>query len=767
MKVLKDYQEDARDSLYKYIEDLLEKENKTGKVILKAPTGAGKTFVATKLIEKLGREIQDKDLTFIWISIGKGNLQQQSYFSVKRDISDLIKCELLDDNYIGTKESLGENEVLFLNWEKINWKNENGEWTNKLMKERELVNLPSILEKTKENGNKIILIIDESHYAADSENSIELINTIIKPNVILEMSATPLIKEYDMMKKIEPMDVIKSGMIKNEIIINQDLEEVYSIEDELTSEELVLEAAYRKRKELEEKYIKQGENIVPLVLIQIPNSDLGRDKKEIIEKFFEKKGINYENGLYAWLEDEDKTKITFQERMNKILPNDSNIKFLIFKQAIDTGWDCPRAEILVKFRETKSLTFEIQTLGRILRMPNAKHYNDEELNKAYVYTNIQSIKVKKEEYNPNIIKSLYSNRSDCYGNVKLTSFYKKRGNQGDIAANFYSYFERFFCKYFNIELNTLAPYADNYKKIKEKGIIFDDKVEYSLIQNGEIPSYVIDEIKKEEFDKGSTFGIKISKNDLQYKFEEILIENLNGFPKVRSLPTIKQSIFITLKKHLNLNIANGGAIFIQNFIVNNKKIFSQILDSSIKEYKKDMQSAKDDKILEKVNEDWEVPVKKYFNDQTWHEVKNVQLSLYQPFYVENATNSLEMKFIDYLQENYEKINWFWKNGSDDVETNFGIKIPETEKTFRPDFIVSFKDGRIGIFDTKGGQYYDDDKNKSNALSLYIVNERNRKNRNVFGGLVILDDNKFRIFTHDNFESFKENPNRWEYMDNLL
>jgi len=69
---------------------------------------------------------------------------------------------------------------------------------------------------------------------------------------------------------------------------------------------------------------------------------------------------------------------------------------LIFKQAIDTGWDCPRAHILVKFRESHSETFEIQTVGRILRMPEQKHYASEELNRGYIYTNVQSIIVKKK-----------------------------------------------------------------------------------------------------------------------------------------------------------------------------------------------------------------------------------------------------------------------------------------------------------------------------------------------------------------------------------
>ena len=60
--------------------------------------------------------------------------------------------------------------------------------------------------------------------------------------------------------------------------------------------------------------------------------------------------------------------------------------FLLFKQALTTGWDCPRAKILVKLRENMSETFEIQTLGRLRRMPKAKHYGKEILDCSYLYT---------------------------------------------------------------------------------------------------------------------------------------------------------------------------------------------------------------------------------------------------------------------------------------------------------------------------------------------------------------------------------------------
>lgn len=66
---------------------------------------------------------------------------------------------------------------------------------------------------------------------------------------------------------------------------------------------------------------------------------------------------------------------------------------LIFKQAIAQGWDCPRAAILVSYRNINSPEFGIQTVGRILRMPHQKHYKNDALNYGYVYSNIETNRI--------------------------------------------------------------------------------------------------------------------------------------------------------------------------------------------------------------------------------------------------------------------------------------------------------------------------------------------------------------------------------------
>ena len=231
----------------------------------------------------------------------------------------------------------------------------------------------SIIQNTKEDGRQIILIIDESHHTASSEKSRELIE-IISPKLTVEVSATPQLREDASTSiKVNLSDVKEEEMIKNDILVNPEFMEVKV--GSKSADEIVIEQALKKRVQLRKLYEMEKTDINPLVLIQLPSkkNDLDDKKDEVLRILKENFGLTEENGKVAvWLS-EDKS-----DTLPNIEKNDNDIEVLIFKEAIALGWDCPRASILVIFRETKSFTFTIQTIGRIMRMPELRHYNNSE-----------------------------------------------------------------------------------------------------------------------------------------------------------------------------------------------------------------------------------------------------------------------------------------------------------------------------------------------------------------------------------------------------
>jgi len=762
-KQLKNYQEKAVSKLLSRTKELFDENLDKRTIVFQAPTGSGKTFMMSQYIEQLIEEFEDKDLCFLWLSIGKGALHIQSYDSLRKEFQGFPECNLLEQEFFGSRKEIDKNEVVIANWEKLRAKDsKTGEWKNILMKDKETINFRELIHNTKEAGKTIILIIDESHSNSTSERAIELRDEIVNSDLTIEMSATPTLREgeYNEKVQVQPNDVIEEGMIKKEIVINENID---SIDDnEITSQELILEMAFKKREELKNIYKQEGININPLVLVQLPSSEAGEDKKEFVKNFLAEKGINYDNQkLAVWLSEE---KVNNEKEF--VTPNESNVDFLIFKQAIDTGWDCPRAQILVRFREIRSIVFEIQTVGRILRMPEAHHYANDTLNKGYVYTNVKSLEVKKETYNPNIIKSINVKRKDIYKPIKLKSYYRNRLDFGDVTLSFYKVLEKTFCDYFNIEMDKseFNIHNTNKEKIKEKISVEGLDNQDEIILNKEIDTKHFDHITEEKIKADETLRANLSQNDLFYAFENIIKMNLQGFAPKRSIPTVKQALYRWFKKYLNLNYHGNGLIYIQNVVLNNAEIFSKLFDESIKNYKpvKEKEIKEKIKELEEWNEEWEITENRNYNPYTYKKYDSYKLNIYEPCYL-NFDNTLEEDFIKFLEEHNDKIEWWYQNGNEHMALNFGIKY-NTKSTFQPDFIVKFKDGRIGIFDTKAsGDREDENKIKGEALQKYIE-EENKKGKKIFGGLVIKDNNQFRINQEKEYISFKENKDNWNFLE---
>src|SRR3972149_4609080 len=408
-KTLK-YQEEAVDKLVIQANELLERSGpKT--CIFKAPTGSGKTIMMAEFLARFVENRKDgKSFSFIWAAPRK--LHNQSKEKLENYYKDTrtLQCSNIEDL---TDKKIGENEILFLNWESINKKD------NVFVRENENdFNLTSIVENTLDEGREIILIIDESHHTASAENTKGLVE-IMKPKITIEVSATPhMTSDYRVVVEFE--DVKAEGMIKKEVAINPELKEE-NLEGK-GSDEFILEQAIARREELKRHFKAIGkEDINPLLLIQLPDrSSMDfEDKKEEIENLLNREfKINTDNGRLAIYLSEDK------RNLENISKNCNEVEVLIFKQAIALGWDCPRAYILVLFREWHSERFSIQTVGRIMRMPEIMRYDIEEVDKGYVYTNIANNNIKIEEELARDYFTIYtSKRTETYKPIDIVSYH--------------------------------------------------------------------------------------------------------------------------------------------------------------------------------------------------------------------------------------------------------------------------------------------------------------------------------------------------------
>ena len=405
--------------------DLLRLTGHRKTLIFKAPTGSGKTVMASQMLAELTEELQSRgdspyqQVAFIWIAPNK--LHQQSYFKMKNYFTEtrLLKPVMYDeiDQSEGTIKA---GEILFVNWESINKEK------NVMVRDSEQnVSLYEITRRTQEEaGLPIVVVIDEEHlfWSKSADKSAKVLQKI-NPKVEIRISATPK-SNSDHKVTVSREEVVKEEMIKKQVVLNPDITKGYNDENELNIH--LIQCALQKRKLLAEAYKREGTNINPLLLIQLPNDtseSMSSEDLAIADQvktyLREIKNITTENKkLAVWLSGE-------KENLEGLEEQDNMTEVLLFKQAIALGWDCPRAAVLLIFRKLQSNQFTIQTVGRILRMPEQKFYKNDLLNVGYVYTDISKdqIQIVAEDMDYLNKDALQAIRKENLQNVALQSYY--------------------------------------------------------------------------------------------------------------------------------------------------------------------------------------------------------------------------------------------------------------------------------------------------------------------------------------------------------
>lgn len=709
------YQNTATRELLQYAERLL-RQTGNKKLVFKAPTGSGKTITMAEFLTQFADDNDHPPCAFIWTAPRQLHEQSKERIELYFENTRVMECSFFEDL---NDRQIGENEILFFNWESVRQEN------NIYIRENEQDNnLSNIIERTREAGRAIVLIVDESHFHAQAETSQNLI-AAISPNLTIEVSATPVMQNPDQMVSVDIEDVKAEEMIKKAVILNEDFKSVVSrgrtIKSELagSTDDIVLREALKKREELAKAYKAEDIAVNPLLLIQLPDRRGQADEDRqtmIVRTLKDKHGISVENGKLAIYLSENK------ENLENLTRNDNEAEVLIFKQAIALGWDCPRAHILVLFREWHSPVFSIQTLGRIMRVsePERGYYDNNILNFAYVYTNIDDI-VIKEDIGGGYVVIHTSNRIAKYKPVELPSVHRKRHRE---QTRLSPLFTRLF-------LDEAQKYTSNDKKGLKKVISTrGQRVQPAFITDWRTEN--IDTIAGERIQANMQIE-RASDMDLQRLFDYFVRKNLSPFhPEDRSVGRLKESIYQFFGKEMKMTRADHFRDII-NIVLSedNRPHFEAVIDSAKRTYI----TATERREKEIVEDVWKVPERLTFPDG--YVETNAKKSVMMPFFSNERWQS-EKAFIDFLERPRNSVSWWFKNGDRDA-TFFAVpyKTGDDLASFYVDFVVVMKNGSVGLFDPHG-IYLADFGAKSDGLRDYIAHLK-KKGHEVSGGIVANTD----------------------------
>jgi len=739
---LKNYQEKAVLELQDKANRLFDKDDEKI-LVFKAPTGSGKTLIIAEWMMRLCdpfSRTDGKKFSFLWIAVNK--LHDQSHDNLKKFYEKEglgLRCSYFED--IEDKQ-IKQNEILFLNWASIN-----KEGNIYVRSNEHNNNLTNIIEKTKEAGRTVILIIDESHHTAKSDHSKELIKDI-NPKLTVEVSATPQLTNFvDEIVRVELIDVKQEEMIKKEIVINPGFEN-YKFDKKIANKaanEIVIEEALKKRKELLQKFSDEKSNVNPLVLIQIPDAHKGLiDEKNTVIEILAKHNITTKNGKLAIYLSEKDNKIN----LNNIEKNENEVEVMIFKQAIALGWDCPRASILVLFREWKSIVFSIQTIGRIMRMPEHHHYKNQELNIGYIYTSLSDIGIA-EDIAKEYVNVFYGHRQPNYKNIDLISYHSKRFREETrLSSDFISFFFK----------------AAEELKLKELISLKHSIIETKLIASGRITDT---DQEVAGIEKKGLINLPKTKAELQLAFDNFSRDNLSPFaPELRSIKRINDSIYRFFDKTFEMGLDDWPKIQTIVLADENRQAIINTINRAKELYQEAVGKGKHE-IIQNDNL-WDIPEEIRYN--ITFTKKDYKKSIIQPYYAKTQGNNslssfeedseIELDFINFLEKS-KKIKWWFKNGRQDG-SYFAVPYTENglQKLFYVDFIVLMNNGLIGLFDTKGGIYAQTAKKRAEGLANYITAQKKK----IVGGIVIKEKNSWK---YNDSKKYHYNPNDvsdWKFLD---
>lgn len=330
--------------------------------LLRAPTASGKTLMLGRIAEALSKQL---NMTWLWF-VPFGFLVNQTIASIFDNCAGLHPLALATER----QRDLHPGDVLVSGIMTVAAADKGG---RNVYKARDfgLPSLGNILGRARSRGMRIGVIIDEAHIAVSEETEFGKFCKALMPDRILLATATPRDSKLNAFVRSAGYGTFTSFTVSRDDVVDVGLNKRYveahvfkvaSVWAGITDiKRTALKAAWAQHLLLRERLTLAGITTVPLMLVQIEN---GASSDEITKFLVNSCGVPH-------MAIGEHTSDAPDPKLMASIANNTRYEVLIFKESAGTGFDAPRAFVLVTMKHVVDAEYATQFLGRIMRVERA------------------------------------------------------------------------------------------------------------------------------------------------------------------------------------------------------------------------------------------------------------------------------------------------------------------------------------------------------------------------------------------------------------
>lgn len=329
-----------------------------GCILFEAPTGIGKTLMMGKSAEGIGAKHK---ILWIWLAPFKGVIEQTKQ-EIKANFPGLQVRSIDSEREINKIQS---GNVFVTTWSNLAMANAESRSARKDTETQS--SFDNLIEFARNDGFAIGAIIDEAHHSFKEGNqSSRFYSMVLDPDITILSTATPKDKDIGVFEEktkirvnritISRQQGVDAGLLKRGIKVGLFRVKNHNDEKFVDFEHTALQAGIEVHRKIKQSLNDINAGFTPLLLVQATDND----SIERIKGWALNAGFS-EGSISVHTSDEPDPYL-------ETIAYDDNIEILIFKLAVATGFNAPRAFTLVSFRTSRDADFGTQIIGRIMRV---------------------------------------------------------------------------------------------------------------------------------------------------------------------------------------------------------------------------------------------------------------------------------------------------------------------------------------------------------------------------------------------------------------